>query len=205
MKVSFVSATILSLWLAGCATQPSPAAKAATAPPAPVQQRPLSTPQTHVELPEAQPVDPAALATEPPHPAPPAATPAATPARTTSPSRRTQPAPVASTPASAKPPEVQPAAAQPPLEPPRPAIEEIVSPDEAKRLQDSAHARRKDAARILQQLGRGRLSATQLDVAASIRNFLALSENAEKRGDMREADALAERAQILAKELQSGQ
>jgi len=41
-------------------------------------------------------------------------------------------------------------------------------------------------------------------VAATIRSFLALSEEAEKHNDMRQADALAERAQILAKELQSG-
>ena len=41
-------------------------------------------------------------------------------------------------------------------------------------------------------------------MVASIRSFVALSEQAEKYNDMRQADALAERAQILAKELQSG-
>jgi hypothetical protein len=41
-------------------------------------------------------------------------------------------------------------------------------------------------------------------VVATIRNFLTLSGEAENHNDMRQADALAERAQILAKELQSG-
>jgi hypothetical protein len=199
MKAVYLFVAVVSLWLAGCASQNSPAAKAAVAPPAPVQPHPLSTPQTHVELPEAQPVDPAALVTEPPkEAATPAVSPTPTPTRTT-PTRRTiAPPPVV----PVTPP---PATVQLPADPPRPAIQEIVSPVEAKRLQDSAQARRSEASKMLQQIARRRLNRSEQDVAASIRNFLALSEDAEKRGDMRQADALAERAQILAKELQSGQ
>ena len=48
------------------------------------------------------------------------------------------------------------------------------------------------------------LSTAQKEVRATIRNYLALSDDAEKHNDPRQADAFAERAQILAKELQSG-
>ena len=40
---------------------------------------------------------------------------------------------------------------------------------------------------------------------STIRNFLGLSDEAEKHNDPRQADSFAERAQILAKELQSEQ
>ena len=73
-----------------------------------------------------------------------------------------------------------------------------------KRLQDQALARRREANQILDQLSRRQLTGTEQGVAATIRNFLALSEEAEKHNDPRQANALAERAQILAKELQSG-
>jgi hypothetical protein len=73
-----------------------------------------------------------------------------------------------------------------------------------KRLQEQAQSRRREVNRILDQLGRRALTGGRQNVAATIRSFLALSENAEKHNDMRQADALAERAQILAKELQSG-
>ena len=41
-------------------------------------------------------------------------------------------------------------------------------------------------------------------VGATIRQFLTLSEDAENHNDMKSADALAERAWILAQELKSG-
>jgi hypothetical protein len=42
-------------------------------------------------------------------------------------------------------------------------------------------------------------------VLATIKNFLTLSTEAENHSDPRQADSFAERAQILAKELQSEQ
>jgi hypothetical protein len=144
-----------------------------------------------VELPKPQPVDPAALATEPTPPEPPEPPPAPAPARP----RRASPA--ASQPASPAP------AATPPPEP-RETFQEIVSPAELKRLQDRAAANRREANQILDQLGRRQLTGAQQHAAATIRSFLGLSEEAEKHNDPRQADALAERAQILAKELQSG-
>jgi hypothetical protein len=83
-------------------------------------------------------------------------------------------------------------------------VEEIISPAELKRLQDSAVARRREVNAILDQYGRRRLNSVQQSTVATIRSFLTLSEEALRRNDPRQADALAERAQILAKELQSG-
>jgi hypothetical protein len=194
-----VAAVIL---LAGCSLRGKPAKSAvvpaapkpvATAP-APPPPAPLSIPQTRVELPKPQPVDPAALATEPKPPEMPEPPPAVVPARP----RRTSPA--ASQPAS--PAAATPAAATPPPE--RETFQEIVSPAELKRLQDQAQARRREANQILDQLSRRQLTGAEQGVAATIRDFLALSEEAEKHNDPRQANALAERAQILAKELQSG-
>src|ERR1035438_2423785 len=173
--------------LAGCSLRSKPA-KSAVAPaapkpvvaPAPAAPPPaLSIPQTHVELPKPQPVDPAALATEPKPPEPPEPPPAPVPARP----RRA---------AAASRPET------------RETFQEVVSPAELKRLQDQALARRHEANQILEQLGRRQLTGAEQNVAATIRNFLALSEEAEKHNDPRQANSLAERAQILAKELQSG-
>jgi hypothetical protein len=167
---------------------PAPLVKPAPAPPASV----LSIPQTHVELPKPQPVDPEALETEPPPPeAPPAAA-------TTAPPRSRRANPAVSQPAP-----TPPAAAGPPPDT-RETVQEIVPPAELKRLQEDAQARRREANQILEQLGRRQLSRSEQNVAATIRSFLALSDEAEKRNDLRQADSLAERAQILAKELQSG-
>ena len=199
MKAKALLTAVFSILLAGCSLRGNPAKSAAPpaapkpvvnpapAPPPP----PLSIPQTRVELPQPQPVDPAALATETIPPEPP---PAAAPAR----SRRGIPAvsPAAGQPAS-------PPAAASPTEP-RETVQEIISPAELKRLHDRAQGRRREANQILDQLGRRPKTSAQQNVEATIRSFLALSEEAEKHNDLRQADALAERAQILAKELQSG-
>ena len=199
MKATALLAALFGILLAGCSLRGNPAKSAAPpaapkpvvnpapAPPPP----PLSIPQPRVELPQPQPVDPAALATETTPPEPP---PAAAPAR----SRRGTPAvSPAGQPAS------PPAAAAAPTEP-RETVQEIISPAELKRLHDRAQGRRREANQILDQLGRRPKTSAQQNVEATIRSFLALSEEAEKHNDLRQADALAERAQILAKELQSG-
>jgi membrane-bound lytic murein transglycosylase B len=199
MKATALLTALLSILLAGCELRGKPAKSAvppaapkpvASAAPAPAPPPALSIPQTRVELPKPQPVDPAALETEATPPEPPPAV--AAPAR----SRRATPA--ASQPAPASPP-----AATPPPEP-RETVQEIVSPAEVKRLQDQAQARRSEVKQILDRLGRRQLTGTQRNVVATIRNFLTLSGEAENHNDLRQADALAERAQILAKELQSG-
>jgi hypothetical protein len=200
MKAKVLLAALACFLLAGCLLRrtpaksvaapaaPAPLAKPAPAPPSPA----LSIPQTHVELPKPQPVDPEALETEPPPPeAPPAAA-------TTAPPRSRRANPAVSQPAP-----TPPAAAGPPPDT-RETVQEIVPPAELKRLQEDAQARRREANQILDQLGRRQLSRSEQNVAATIRSFLALSGEAENRNDLRQADSLAERAQILAKELQSG-
>jgi hypothetical protein len=203
MNAKALLTVVAVILLAGCSLRGKPAKSvvvpaapkpvAATKPAAPPPV--LSIPQTRVELPKPQPLDPAALVTEPRAPELPEPPPAVVPARP----RRTSPS--ASQPAS--PAAAAPAASTPPPET-RETFQEIVSPAELKRLQDQALARRREATQILDQLRRRQLTSAEQGVGATIRNFLALSEEAEKHNDPRQANALAERAQILAKELQSG-
>ena len=190
-----ILAAAMAFGLAGCALRAkTPAATAASKPAAPAPTPapgPLSTPQTQVDLPKPQPIDPAALDTEtvPPPPVEP---------------------PVASRP-PAPPPrrpvrtEVPPPAVTPPAEQPRQEFQEIISAADLKRLQDSAQSRKKEVGRILEALNnRGHLSKSQQNIVTQIRSFLALSDESEKRNEMRMADLLAEKAQILAKSLQNG-
>jgi hypothetical protein len=199
MKDKVLLTALLSMVLAGCTLRGKPKAvvppiapkPAATPAPAPAPPPPLSIPQTHVELPKPQPVDPAALVVDitPREPEPEPQT--AVPTR----SRRTTPA---STPT--------PPAATPPPEAPRETFREMVSPSESKRLMDQALNRRREANQILDQLSkRSTLTPAQKNVISTIRNFLTLSDEAEKHNDPRQADSFAERAQILAKELQREQ
>jgi len=169
----------------------------------------LSVPQTQVTLPPAQPVNPAALpqdteaaqapppaAVETPQPVPspalPPARPRAAPSRpAASPAAQTQPQPQAQTP--------------PVVEAPaeRPAIQAVVPAAEIKKLKDSADARKRDVRAILARMNSRRLSAADQDLVKRIEFFLSQSDDAEKRGDMSQADAFAQRAQDLAKGWQS--
>src|ERR1039458_4370752 len=107
MKATALLTALLSILLAGCELRGKPAKSAvppaapkpvASAAPAPAPPPALSIPQTRVELPKPQPVDPAALETEatPPEPPPavaaparpPPGTPAARPRRPPPPPRR---------------------------------------------------------------------------------------------------------------------
>ena len=84
-------------------------------------------------------------------------------------------------------------------------MQEIVPPAELKRLKEQAQGRRQEVNKILGQVGRRSMTKARQNAIATIKSFLTLSEEAESRNDMRQADGFAERAQILAKELQSGQ
>jgi hypothetical protein len=191
-------AFVLALSMAACATAAKPNS---IAPPAPVQ--PLSVPQTQVQLPPPQPLNAEAI----PHPAspqplnsaaaavPPPPEPAAPPGAPGNVRR-----PPVSPPPKAEP--VGPAAQ--PATPERAPIQQIVPADERRRLQDSAAARKRETRRLVEQAKAHRLSSAQNRVVIRIQSFIAQSDDAEKRGDMRQADALAERALILAKELADG-
>ncbi len=169
------------------APQPKPVAAKPAAPP-----EPLSVPQTNVQLPPAQPIDPGAL--EPPKPDTPApAPPAARPPRRTPPATKPEtPAPAATAPV--------PTPAETPVEP----VQEVLSADERKRLLDSAHSRKADIHRLLTQIKSHRLNADGNRDVKRIQSLVSQSDTAEKRGDMRQADALAERALIIAQELNGG-
>jgi len=174
---------------------PQPVAKAEPAPP-PAQ---LSVPQTQVELPPPQPVDPDAVAAAQLPAGEPAEPPSAPPRN---PSRRRS---TASTPSTPKP---EPEAAAPPATPP-PAenaapIQEILPPSEQKRYQEAADNQKRDIRQWLDQARARRLSRTEASRKKTIESLVKLSDQAEALGDMRQAAEIAERAWILAKDLQSG-
>jgi hypothetical protein len=188
----------LAVLLAGCFLQgKQPVARTTPAAPAPAAKsaapsQPLSAPQTQVELPPPQPVSDAALAAgeasqEAPEPA--------TPPR---PVRR-NPGPPAINPARPETP-APPAATE---EPARAPIQEVLSADESKRLQDSAAQCKREIRRLVEQARLRRLNNHELSAVARIEGMVKLSDDAEAKGDMREADALAERALVLAKDLDS--
>jgi hypothetical protein len=193
-------AAALALALAGCASRAKPLVTA--------QPAPLSTPQTQVVLPPAQPLDPAALATDtssaesapvPAEPTEPAAAPPAEPAVTP---RVRRPAPAVAAPPAAPPAQPPAAPVETPVE--RPAIQAIVPAQEQKRLKESAETRKKEVRATLSRMTARRLSADDQDLVKRIQFFLAQSEEAERHGDMSEADVFAQRAQDLARGWQSG-
>ena len=173
---------------------PAPAAKLPSGPPP----QPLSIPQTQAQLPAPQSIAPGALATTTP-PEPPAETqPAQRP-------QRRPPGPVAGPPRPETPPVpvlAPPAPAT--AEPERPPVQEIVPASESNRLRESAEARKQEIRKTLEQAQARVLSRDQRAVRLRIEAFLQQSDDAQKKGDMRLADALAQRAQVLARELQNG-
>ena len=77
-------------------------------------------------------------------------------------------------------------------------------PASRKRLQDSAIARKRETKRLLDQAKARGLNTREKSDAQRIEDaFVQQSDAAEKRNDMRQADALADKALILARELQS--
>ena len=83
-------------------------------------------------------------------------------------------------------------------------MQEIVPASESNRLRESAEARKQEIRKTLEQAQARPLSRDQRAVFSRIQTFLQQSDDAQKKGDMRQADALAQRAQVLARELQNG-
>jgi hypothetical protein len=198
-RVEAIFAVVLALSMAGCVLsgkpktaavppQPQPAVQPKAAPPP----EPLSIPQTQVQLPPPQPVNLDALAVPtPPEPVEPAPAP--------KPVRRT----AAGSPPQPKPEIVGPVA--PPAEPERAPVQEIVPADERKRYQESADASKREIRQLLEHARAHRLTADQKKMVTRVQAFVTQSDDAEKRGDMRQADAFAERGLVLAKDLAGGQ
>jgi outer membrane biosynthesis protein TonB len=182
----------LAALLAGCALQAKkPATPAAPAAPAPVAVKPpappppLSIPQTQVEIPPPQPVSEEALAAgqAPPDEPEPIAPPR--------PVKRSAPA------ANPRP------EASPAEEPARAPIQEVLSFAERKQLQDSTAERKREIRHLVDLARSRRLNSHELSVVTRIEGLVKLSGDAEAKGDLREADALAQRALVLAKDLDS--
>jgi hypothetical protein len=212
ITVSFI--TILALSLTGCVFNKKQEAKIVTPPPpAPktsqpaVRPEPLSIPQTQTQLPPPQPISPEALATVQ---LPPQTQEAQSdPATNSRPARRTGPV-AGPKPESAVGPavagqsaagQVAPLAVPPPDAEPRATVQEIVPPAELKRLQESVAVHQQEIRKVLETAVTRRLTYEQRALVARIQSFLQQSEEAEKRNDWRQANTLAERAQVLAKEL----
>jgi len=64
--------------------------------------------------------------------------------------------------------------------------------------------RRGEIEGMLRGMNQGRVTAAQKSVIDRIYSFLDVAEGAAKRGDLRSADSLSERALILTRELASG-
>lgn len=203
-----ILAAAASLLLAGCvlkgktqarvSSTPAPPKPAAVPAPAPAPPPPLSISQTQAELPAPQPISPEALATTKPPEGPAETQPA--------PRARSRSGPPLGPPKPEQTPPAPPVPDQPPAPAPetaRPPIQEILPAAELKRLQESADARKRDVRKVLDQMGSRRLNS-QKEKVSRIKSFLQLSDDAESKNDMRTAEALAERAQALVGELQSG-
>jgi hypothetical protein len=132
-------------------------------------------------------VNPDAL---PPPPKPAVTAPAPSTAR---PARR-NPATKPETPTPEPPATPAPAAELPP-------IQEVLTADEKKRLQDSADNQKSEIHHLLIQIKSHRPTADVNHEIKRIQSLVAQSDAAERHGDMRQADALAERALILVRGL----
>ena len=182
---------------------PAPAQTAPPAPPAPI-----SSPQTEIQLPPAQPVSAEALATiqtipDPTEPAPelPAKAPAHRPAAAPAASPKAE----SGTAVTAEPPPVQ----GPPTPVPAPAEEQprlqpVYSEEDRRRILADIEKRKVEVEGLLRGVSQSRISQGQRGVVDSIRSLMNMTDDTAKRGDLRSAALLSERALILARELASG-
>ncbi len=195
-----VITVLLALPLAGCLFRSKPpAAKVTPVAPAPVARKtqpqpppaPLSTPQTNVKLPPEQTVSPEALATTQP------------PDEPVLPPMPPRPAPRRSPPAAApKPAETQQAPQIPAPETDRGPVQEVVSAADQKRFQDDAEDFKRQIRKLIEQTPTHKLTRHQISLRDRVNSFVKQSDDAQARGDMRQARELARLGLVLAKELQ---
>ena len=159
-------------------------------------------PQTEVQLPPVQPVPENALdmvtATEV-QPAPPP------PTRTSNKRRGPTPStpPVAAPPAEqATPPATPPANATASPETERPDVHEVLPPNERIRLQNNADSQKRTVRTWLASSKGRKLDSTNNPTVQRIKSLLQTSDEAETKGDMREASELADHAVAYMRELQ---
>lgn len=231
MKVTRgVLSGLLTIFLLGCSLRgkqqasipppvaPKPVVSQPEPEPPPVQAA-VSIPQTRVQLPTPQPISEEALSSIPSNS--PSRSDAPGPARNP---RRASSAPAVSLPSSnPMPPPSQPAAsgipsptvprtevsqsqpealpAQPVEEQPRPRIRPVLSAAERRQKSEEIESRWREVNSMLTQASNRQLSDEQLNTVNRIKSFLSMSEEALRRGDIRQADALSDRALLLAGDL----
>lgn len=208
-RVEAILAVAMALSLTGCVLRgkprtasalpvlPKPVSLPTPAPPS----GPLSVPQTRVELPPPQPLSADAVAsTQPPEETP------ITPVPRNPKLPRPRPpasAPRTETVAPTTPATSTPAAQPQPAEE-RAPIQEIVPAAELNRLQAEAVKSKQEILQRLEQLRKHRLTRQEQDLKEQVLSFVKLSDQAQRKGDMRKAYDLAVRGLVLAKELFDG-
>ena len=195
----------LGLAVAGCSLRGDPQAKT-PAPPAPSAARPaqaetrpadsagelLSIPQTQVRLPKAQPIDPEALATQPVMlPDPPPVKTTARPLRRPPTAAQAKPEPPDATADTTHPAETQ-----------RARIEPLLPADERRQLIEETDKRLRQAEEMVDRLSLRPLNNEQRSAVDRIRSFTKQSRQALDRSETQQAVELADRALLLAQELE---
>lgn len=201
---------LASILLSGCnvpgrkATQPAaPPAPVASAPKAPPPPEPsFSIPQTQVKLPKEQPISEEALASIPETPYPGANVPS-------QPTRQTARRPPANQ-SRREPPETQAAPEQAKVQAPAaPAddamvIQSIVPANERAKLEGEIQGTLNRARDLMREITARGLTSQNQNAVASVQSFIKLSERALQRGDTVQARNLADRALVVAGDLQRG-
>jgi hypothetical protein len=202
---SKITIGVLALLLSACEMNlpraktppaPQPAAAKAEPPPETPPSEPLSIPQTQVQLPQPQPIDPEALAT-PPVTAPSDASASHQSHRAT---RRgpTQPATSPAKPEAAETAETTPPAA----DNTRPRIEPVLPADKRRHLIEEIASRLREVDQMLGRITAKGLSESQKSPAETIRTFVGLARQKLDAGDTQAASGLADRAFFLAQDLE---
>jgi hypothetical protein len=207
--VSQLVIVLVALVLSACEMKPTrdktpspPQPDSASAEPAPesAPAEPLSIPQTQVRLPSPQPIDPQALAT------PPVYVPAdasQTSKNHHGSNKRQGPQPASAAPPG-KPETVETADAPPAAEAPRPPIGPVLSDEERRRMTEDISSRLQDVDRMLARIAALHPNDAEKASVERIRSFQKLSHDALERGEIQPANALADRAVLLAKEVLNG-
>jgi hypothetical protein len=199
-QVSKITIAVLALGLSACDMDlkraqtppvPQPVAAKPEPPPAPAANEPLSTPQTQVRLPSPQPIDSEALATPQIY----------VPEPSTAPStRKRRPSPQQATVAAPKPDSAE-TDAPPAPEATRPAIEAVLPADQRRQMTEDISSRLKEVEQALGRAAARGLTDAQKNSVETIRTFQHLSYQALEQGDIQKASGLADRALLLAQEL----
>jgi outer membrane biosynthesis protein TonB len=191
LLVLLLSACELKVKQAKTPPAPQPTVARAEPPPAPPSNDPLSIPQTQVKLPEPQPIAPEAVATPPTPPEPASPRP--------KPKKRPAPQPPAASPAKPEP--VETAEAPPATDLPPRRMEPVLPEDQRRQRVEEISNRLHEVDQMLTRVTARGLSDSQKRALERIRSFTARAYKAKDQGDIQTASGLADRALLLAQEL----